>query len=181
MQQLNPKMQAVRAKYAGKLKDKQGRPNFEMQRKMNEETMALYKAEGVNPMGGCLPIVLQLPVFIAFYNILYTMVELRHAPWILWIKDLSALDPYYVLPIIMGATQLAQQLMMPPMGNPAQRKMMLLMPLVFTYFFVNFPSGLVLYWLTNNVLSIIQQAVYNQLKKRKAQQASAKPGTMKAV
>lgn len=180
MQALNPKMQAVRSKYAGKMKDKQGRPNFEVQRKMNEETMALYKAEGVNPMGGCLPILMQLPVFIAFYNILPTSVELRHAPWILWIKDLSALDPYYVLPIVMGATQLAQQLMMPPIGNPAQRKMMLLMPVVFTYFFVNFPSGLVLYWLTNNVLSIIQQAVYNRLKKRSLS-AAGKAGAVKAT
>ncbi len=180
MQELNPKMQAVRNKYAGKLKDKQGRPNLEMQRKMNEEMMGLYKTEGVNPAGGCLPILLQLPVFIAFYNILPASVELRHAPWILWIHDLSAHDPYYVLPIVMGVTQFAQQMMMPPMGNPAQRKMMMMMPLVFTVLFVGFPSGLVLYWLTNNVLSIVQQVVYNRLKK-KPLAAAGRPGALKAT
>jgi YidC/Oxa1 family membrane protein insertase len=180
MQELNPKMQAVRNKYAGKLKDKQGRPNLEMQRKMNEEMMGLYKSEGVNPAGGCLPILLQLPVFIAFYNILPASVELRHAPWILWIHDLSAHDPYYVLPIVMGVTQFLQQMMMPPIGNPAQRKMMMMMPLVFTVLFVGFPSGLVLYWLTNNVLSIIQQAAYNRLKK-KPLAAAGKPGAVKAT
>ncbi len=180
MQGLNPKMQVVRSKYAGKMKDKQGRPNLETQRKMNEEMMALYKSEGVNPMGGCLPILMQLPVFIAFYNILPASVELRHAPWILWIHDLSAHDPYYVLPIVMGATQFAQQMMMPAIGNPAQRKMMMAMPLVFTVLFVGFPSGLVLYWLTNNVLSIIQQTVYNRLKKRPLS-AAGKAGAVKAT
>lgn len=165
MQEMNPKQQAIRARYAGKLRDKQGRMNFEAQRKMNEEIMALYKKEGVNPAGGCLPLVLQLPVFIAFYNILPASVELRHAPWILWIHDLAAHDPYYILPIVMGATQMAQQLMVPAVGNPAQRNMMLAMPVVFTFLFAGFPSGLVLYWLTNNALSIIQQAGYNRWKK----------------
>lgn len=164
MQELAPKIQGIRAKYASKMKDKQGRPNFETQKKINEETMALYKSEGVNPAGGCLPMLLQLPVFIAFYNILPASIELRQAPWILWVKDLSAHDPIYVLPIVMGATQLAQMLMTPAAGNPMQRRMMLMMPVVFTVMFLGFPSGLVLYWLTNNVLSIIQQAVYNRLK-----------------
>ena len=109
MQEVNPKVQAIRQKYRGKLKDKQGRPNPEMQRKMNEETMALYKTEGVNPAGGCLPMLLQIPVLFAFYSLLSSAIEIRGAPWILWIQDLSAKDPYYVLPIIMGATQFIQQ------------------------------------------------------------------------
>jgi YidC/Oxa1 family membrane protein insertase len=163
MQQLNPRMQAVRQKFAGKLKDRQGRPNLEAQRKMNEEIMALYKAEGVNPAGGCLPMLLQLPVFFAFYKILYVSVELRGAPWIAWITDLSAKDPYYILPIIMGITQFAQQWMMPATGSPAQRRVMMLMPLFFTVLFAGFPSGLVVYWLTNNLLQIGQQAFYNRL------------------
>lgn len=170
MQELAPKIQGIRSKYATKMKDKQGRPNFETQKKINEETMALYKAEGVNPAGGCLPMLLQLPVFIAFYNILPASIELRQAPWILWVRDLSAHDPIYILPIVMGATQLLQMLMTPAAGNPMQRRMMLMMPVVFTVMFLGFPAGLVLYWLTNNVLSIVQQVVYNRLKKAKAVQ-----------
>src|SRR6202035_2943799 len=99
MQELNPRMQSIRDKYRGKTKDKQGRPNLEAQRKMNEEIMGLYKAEGVNPAGGCLPMILQLPILFAFYRLLTAAVELRNAPWIFWIHDLSAKDPYYVLPI----------------------------------------------------------------------------------
>lgn len=174
MQELNPKMQAIRQKYAGKLKDKQGRPNLEAQRKMNEEIMALYKSEGVNPAGGCLPMLLQMPIFFAFYKILYVSVELRGAPWIAWILDLSARDPYYILPIIMGVTQFAQQAMMPATGNPSQRRIMMLMPVFFTFLFAGFPSGLVLYWLTNNLLQIGQQAAYNRFLPRTAQQEKAK-------
>ena len=109
MQALNPQIQAIRQKYRAKLKDKKGRPNAEAQRKMNEEIMGLYKKEGVNPAGGCLPILLQMPVLFAFYSLLSAAVELRGAPWILWIQDLSAPDPYYVLPIVMGASQYVQQ------------------------------------------------------------------------
>ncbi|MGH9362962.1 MAG: membrane protein insertase YidC, partial [Thermoanaerobaculia bacterium] len=162
MQQLNPKMQAVREKYRGKLKDKQGRPNLEMQRKMNEETMALYRAEGVNPAGGCLPMLLQLPVFFAFYKLLFNAVELRGAPWLFWIDDLSAKDPYYVLPIVMGVTQFLQVRMAPMTGDPMQRRIFQWMPVLMTALFLGFPSGLVIYWLTNNVLTIAQQAVYNR-------------------
>lgn len=161
MQELAPRMQAIRQRWASKLKDRQGRPNVEAQRKMNEEVMALYKSEGVNPAAGCLPMVLQIPVFIAFYNILYVSVELRHAPWILWVTDLSA--PFWPLAVVMGATQLLQTAMMPATGNPMQRRVMMLMPVFFTFLFVGFPSGLVLYWLTNNVLGIIRQAIYNRL------------------
>lgn len=168
MQEVNPKVQAIRQKYRGKLKDKQGRPNAEMQRKMNEETMALYKAEGVNPAGGCLPMLLQIPVLFAFYSILSTAIEIRHAPWILWIQDLSAKDPFYVLPIVMGATQFLQQKMTPAAGDPMQRRMFALMPVFFTILFLGFPSGLVLYWLTNNVLGIGQQLIYKRVRDAKA-------------
>jgi YidC/Oxa1 family membrane protein insertase len=141
--------------------------------KMNQELMALYRTYKVNPMGGCLPMVLQIPVFFALYRMLYQAIELRHAPFLLWINDLSAPDrlfhfgfsipfmqpPYGipVLTIIMGATMLLQQKMSPPPGDPTQAKMMMLMPVVFTFIFINFSSGLVLYWLVNNVLSISQQ------------------------
>jgi YidC/Oxa1 family membrane protein insertase len=171
MQEINPKVQAIRNKYRTKLKDKQGRPNPEMQRKMNEETMALYKAEGVNPAGGCLPMLLQIPVLFAFYNILSTSIEIRHAPWILWITDLSAKDPLYVLPLVMGGTQFLQQRMTPAAGDPMQRRMFALMPIFFTILFLGFPSGLVLYWLTNNVLGIGQQYAYKRIREAKAEEA----------
>lgn len=168
MQALNPKMQSIRERYRPKLRDKQGRPNLEMQRKMNEEVMALYKSEGVNPAGGCLPILLQMPILFAFYNLLSTAVELRGAPWLLWIHDLSVKDPYYILPIVMGATQFLQVKMGPQATDPMQRRMFQIMPIVMTFMFLGFPSGLVLYWLTNNVLTIVQQSVYNHLRKREA-------------
>jgi len=168
MQLLNPKMQAIRTRYATKLKDKQGRPNLEMQRKMNDEMMALYKEHGVNPAGGCLPMLLQMPILYAFYRLLSTAFELRGAPWILWITDLAAADPHYVLPIVMGATQFLQVKLSPQTGDPMQRRMFMLMPLFMTILFVGFPSGLVLYWLTNNVLTILQQGVYNRLQQQSA-------------
>jgi len=162
MQLLNPRMQAIRDRYRPKLKDKQGRPNLEMQRKMNEEVMALYKAEGVNPVGGCLPLLVQMPILYAFYRLLSTSVELRHAPWIFWVHDLSAQDPHLILPLIMGATQFLQVKLAPQSGDPAQRRLFMLMPLFMLIFFLSAPSGLVLYWLTNNILTIVQQAVYNR-------------------
>jgi YidC/Oxa1 family membrane protein insertase len=168
MQVLNPEMQKIRERYRTKLKDKQGRPNLEMQRKMNDEMMALYKEHGVNPAGGCLPIVLQMPILFAFYRLLSTAFELRGAPWILWIRDLSAADPHYVLPIVMGATQFLQVRLSPQTGDPMQRRMFMLMPLIMTIFFYKMPSGLVLYWLTNNVLTILQQGVYNRLQQKPA-------------
>jgi YidC/Oxa1 family membrane protein insertase len=142
-------------------------------KKMNAETMALYKTYKINPLGGCLPMVVQIPVFFALYRMLYEAIELRHAPFFLWINDLSAPDrlfsfdfsipfmqpPYGipVLTIIMGASMLLQQKMSPPMGDAAQAKMMMFMPIIFTVIFINFSSGLVLYWLVNNVLSMAQQ------------------------
>ena len=173
MQKLNPKIQAIRQKYKGKLKDKQGRPNAEMQRKMNEETMALYKSEGVSPAGGCLPMFLQIPVLFAFYSLLTASIELRGAPWILWIQDLSAKDPYYVLPIIMGASQFLQQKMTPAAGDPMQRRMFAMMPIFFTVLFLGFPSGLVLYWLTNNVLGIAQSYAYKRHQEKKEAESEA--------
>jgi YidC/Oxa1 family membrane protein insertase len=168
MQELNPKVQAIRDRYRTKLRDKQGKPNLEMQRKMNEEVMAVYKQAGVNPASGCFPLLLQMPILFAFYSLLSTAVDLRKAPWMLWITDLSAHDPYYVLPIIMGLTQVLQVRMGPQAGDPLQRRMFQLMPIFMTFLFLGFPSGLVLYWLTNNVLTILQLWVYNRLQAREA-------------
>ena len=130
--------------------------------------MAVYRGAGVNPVSGCFPIVLQMPVFFAFFRLLSTAVELRNAPWILWIHNLSARDPYWVLPLLMGATSLGMQQMMPQTGESMQRRMMQMMPIVFTFFALYFPAGLVVYWLTNNLLSMGQQALMNKLKHRKA-------------
>jgi YidC/Oxa1 family membrane protein insertase len=125
--------------------------------KLNEKMMELYRTEKVNPLGGCLPIVVQIPVFIALYWVLLESVELRHAPFVLWIDDLSSKDPYYVLPVLMGLSMLLQQRMTPMPMEPLQQRVMMVLPLVFTVFFALFPAGLVLYWLVNNVLSILQQ------------------------
>lgn len=151
MQKLQPQLAALREKYKG---DKQ---------KIGQETMAMYKAHKVNPLGGCLPMVVQIPVFFGLYKTLLYAIELRHAPFFWWIQDLSDKDPYYITPIIMGATMFIQQKMSPPAGEPLQQKIMLIMPVVFTFLFLSFPSGLVIYWLFNNILSIGQQ--YYILKK----------------
>ena len=133
---------------------------------MNEEIMGLYRAEGVNPAGGCLPLLIQLPIFFAFYSLLSSAVELWRAPWIGWIHDLTAADPYYVLPIVMGVSQIVQQRMTPPPPDPIQKRLMQFLPIVFTVFSLGFPAGLVLYWLTNNILSIAQQKLYNKIQDR---------------
>jgi YidC/Oxa1 family membrane protein insertase len=125
--------------------------------KMNQAMMELYKTEKINPLGGCFPILVQIPVFIALYWVLLAAIELRHAPFMLWIKDLSALDPYYVLPILMTATMVLQTRMNPVPPDPVQARVMQIMPFVFSIFFFFFPAGLVLYWLVNNILSIAQQ------------------------
>jgi YidC/Oxa1 family membrane protein insertase len=150
MQKLQPKMAALREKY----KDDKAR--------LNQETMALYKAHKVNPLGGCLPMVAQIPVFFGLYNALLYAIELRHSPFFWWIQDLSAKDPYYITPIIMGATMFLQQKMTPSGGDPTQAKIMLFMPIIFTFMFLNFPSGLVIYWLFNNIISIGQQMHINK-------------------
>ncbi|HBG46683.1 MAG TPA: protein translocase component YidC [Deltaproteobacteria bacterium] len=145
MQKMQPQLAALKEKYKN---DKD---------KMNKELMELYKRYKINPLGGCLPMLLQIPVFIALYEVLYVAIELRHAPFYLWIHDLSAKDPYYITPLLMGATMFIQQKMTPSTVDPAQQKIMMFMPVIFTFMFLNFPSGLVLYWLVNNVLSIGQQ------------------------
>ncbi len=145
MRRLQPKMAELKERFGG---DRQ---------KMSQATMELYKKEKINPLGGCLPILVQMPVFIALYWTLMESVELRHAPFMLWIKDLSAMDPYFVLPLIMGASMWFQQRLNPAPPDPMQAKIMQWMPVVFTFLFLWFPSGLVLYWVTNNVLSIAQQ------------------------
>lgn len=127
--------------------------------KLSQAMMELYKKEKINPLGGCLPILVQMPVFIALYWTLMESVELRHAPWVLWIKDLSAMDPYFILPLLMGVTMFVQQSLNPAPQDPTQAKVMKFMPVVFTVFFLWFPAGLVLYWLVNNLLSIAQQWV----------------------
>ncbi len=125
--------------------------------KMNEEMLELYKKHRVNPLGGCLPMLLQIPVFIALYHVLFFSIELRGEPFILWIKDLSVKDPYYIWPVMMGASMLLQQKMTPSVGDPMQQKIMMFLPIVFTFLFISFPAGLVLYWTVNNVLTIAQQ------------------------
>ena len=151
MQKLQPKMQQLKEKHKN---DRDA---------MNREVMELYKTHKVNPLGGCLPMVVQIPVFFALYKALMYSIELRHAPFYGWITDLAAKDPYYVTPILMGASMVIQQKMTPSAGmDPMQQKMMMALPVVFTFMFLNFPSGLVLYWLVNNILTIAQQLYINK-------------------
>ncbi|MEZ5568428.1 MAG: membrane protein insertase YidC [Halioglobus sp.] len=147
MRRVQPKMMDIREQYAD---DKQ---------KQSQAMMDLYKKEKINPLGGCLPILVQMPVFIGLYWMLMESVELRHAPFFLWIKDLSVMDPYFVLPLLMGASMWFMQKLNPPPPDPMQAKIMQWMPIIFTFFFLWFPAGLVLYWLVNNLLSIAQQYV----------------------
>jgi len=147
MRRVQPKLTEIRERYAD---DKQ---------KQSQEMMSLYKTEKINPLGGCLPMVVQMPVFFALYWMLLESVDLRHAPWILWIHDLSAMDPFYVLPLLMGATMFFQQRLNPPPPDPMQAKVMQWMPVMFTFFFLWFPAGLVLYYIVNNLLSIVQQYI----------------------
>jgi YidC/Oxa1 family membrane protein insertase len=130
--------------------------------RLQQEVMLLYKRRKINPMSGCLPMLIQIPVFIALYNALQNGIEMRHAPFFLWITDLSAKDPIYITPLIMGATMVIQQKMTPTAADPTQAKMFMLMPVMFTFLFLNFPSGLVIYWLINNVLSIAHQYYLNK-------------------
>ena len=166
MRKLQPMMAKIREKYKGNKQE------------MQKQLMGLYKTYKINPMGGCLPMIVQIPVFFALFRVLPNSIELRHAPFVLWIKDLSAPDrlfsfpfqipfmaPPYGIPVltlIMGASMFLQQKMTPTTGDPAQAKMMMLLPIVFTFLFINFPSGLVLYWLVNNILSIAQQYRINR-------------------
>ncbi|MGO1687974.1 MAG: membrane protein insertase YidC [Psychrobacter sp.] len=130
--------------------------------KMSQEMMAIYKEEKVNPMAGCLPILMQMPIFLALYWVLVESVELRHAPWILWIQDLSAMDPWFILPLIMGASMFVQQQLNPQPADPMQAKVMKFLPIIFTVFMLFFPAGLVLYWTVNNLFSMTQQYIVNK-------------------
>lgn len=168
MAELQPKMKAIRAKY------KKAKSDIAQRRQMNEEMMKLYKEHKVNPAGGCLPLLIQLPVFWGVFRMLAVSVEFRHSPFIFWIQDLSVKDPYYVTPILMGITQFISQKMTPTSADPAQAKMMLIMPFIMTIFFITFPSGLVLYWLTTNVLQIAQQSIMNRMMARQKRESDGK-------
>jgi YidC/Oxa1 family membrane protein insertase len=154
MRVMAPKLQRLKEQYGD---DRQ---------RMQQAMMELYKTQGVNPLGGCLPIVVQIPVFIALYWVLLASVELRHAPFMLWIQDLSAPDPWFILPVLMGATMIIQTRLNPEPPDPIQAKVMKIMPIAFSIFFFFFPAGLVLYWLVNNVLSIAQQWHINRVLER---------------
>lgn len=156
LKDLAPKMKELQQKYKGE------------PQKLQAHMMDLYKKHGANPMGGCLPLILQIPVFFAIYRVLFNAIELKGAGWILWITDLSIMDPYFVLPILMGATMYLQQHLTPTAFNdPMQEKIFKFLPLIFTIFFVTFPSGLVLYWFVNNIFSILQQLLINKSLERK--------------
>jgi YidC/Oxa1 family membrane protein insertase len=150
MKKLSPRLKTLKERYGD---DKQA---------FQQEMMKLYKTEKVNPAGGCLPILVQIPVFIALYWVLLESVELRQAPWAFWIQDLSSRDPYYILPLLMGGSMLVQQLLNPAPMDPMQQKIMMALPVVFTVFFLSFPAGLVLYWVVNNTLSIAQQWIISR-------------------
>ena len=158
MRRVQPQLQSIRERYSD---DKQ---------KQSQEMMNLYRKEKINPLSGCLPILVQMPVFIALYWVLMESVELRQAPFYGWINDLSVMDPYFILPLIMGASMWFQQKLAPPPPDPMQAKIMQWMPIIFTFFFLWFPAGLVLYWVTNNLLSIAQQWVIT----RQIEQAGSK-------
>jgi YidC/Oxa1 family membrane protein insertase len=145
MKKVAPRLQTLKERYGD---DKQ---------RLNQAMMEMYKKEKINPLGGCLPMLVQIPVFISLYWVLLEAVELRQAPWIFWIQDLSIKDPYFVLPLLMGITMFIQQKLNPAPPDPMQAKIMMSLPIVFTVFFAFFPSGLVLYWFVNNLLSILQQ------------------------
>lgn len=145
MRKVTPRMTAIRERYS---KDKT---------RMNQAMMELYKEEKINPLGGCFPILVQIPVFLALYWVLLESVEMRQAPFMLWIQDLSIKDPLFILPLIMGISMFIQQKLNPPPADPIQAKVMQFLPIIFTVFFAFFPAGLVLYWVTNNILSIFQQ------------------------
>jgi YidC/Oxa1 family membrane protein insertase len=156
MQTLTPKMNAIKDKYKGKT-------TIEQRNKMNQELMALYQAEGYNPMSGCFPVLLQMPVFIGFYNVLRSAIELRQAPWILWVHDLSAVDSTYVLVILMVVTMFIQQALTPASVDPMQKRIFMALPFIWGFFLKDMPSGLVLYWLFSNVLTILQQLLINRM------------------
>ncbi len=169
MSAVQPKLKAIQDKFKRMKRDDPRRL------KMNEEVMALYKAEGVNPLAGCLPLLVQMPFLFAFYSMLASTMELRGAPFILWIQDLSKADPYYITPIVMGATMVLQQKMTPMAGDPMQRRMMMFMPVIFTVLFLSVSSGLAIYFLFSNVFGMLFQYGFQQIGKEEAPKPSGKP------
>ena len=159
MQKLAPKVNAIRDKY------KKSKSDPAQRQKMNTEMMALYQSEGANPMSGCLPMLLQLPILFAFYKVLAIAIELRHAPFFFWVKDLSAIDTTYVLVILMIISMYVQQAMTPSTMDPAQKKMFMFMPIFMGFVFKDMPAGLVLYWLFSNLLTVVQQLLMNRIVK----------------
>jgi YidC/Oxa1 family membrane protein insertase len=157
MQELQPEMKAIQERY------KHLKATDPDKQKMNQEVMALYRDRGVNPASGCLPMLATMPILFAFYRLLSMAIEMRGAPFMLWINDLSVHDPLYITPVVMGGTMVLQQRLTPSQADPMQQKMMMLMPIVFTFMFLWAPSGLVIYWLTSNVLGIGQQLLTNKL------------------
>ena len=157
MQELQPEMKAIQARYANLKATDPGK------QKMNQEVMELYRKHGANPASGCLPMLATMPILFSFYRLLSMAIEIRGAPFILWITDLSVSDPLYITPVVMGATMVFQQRLQPVGADPMQRKMMMLMPVVFTFMFLSAPSGLVVYWLTSNVFGIGQQLLTNRI------------------
>ncbi len=169
MSELQPQMKAIQDRY------KRMKRTDPRQAKKNEEVMALYKKHGVNPLGGCLPLVIQMPFLFAFYRMLYSSMELRGAPFIGWIQDLSRHDPYYVTPILMGISMVVQQKMTPAAGDATQRKMMMVLPIVFTFFFLNFSSGLVVYFLFSNLFGMMFQFLTQRWQQAAAEAPKKKP------
>jgi YidC/Oxa1 family membrane protein insertase len=172
MSELQPKMKSIQDRYKRMKRDDPRR------QQMNAEVMAMYKQHGVNPLGGCLPLLLQMPILFAFYRMLDMSFELRGAPFMLWIQDLSKHDPYFVTPIVMGVTMVAQQKMTPATGDATQRRMMMMLPIVFTFFFLYVSSGLALYFLFSNVFGMafqwLTQTLKPDLAKRGGRKKSAK-------
>ncbi len=169
LKDLAPKIKELQKKYKGN------------PQKLNASMMELYKKHGANPMGGCLPMLIQIPIFFAIYRVLLNAVELKHAPWIGWIEDLSVADPYFILPILMGASMFWQQKITPTnFTDPIQEKIMKFLPLIFTLFFITFPAGLTLYWFVNNIFSVAQQYYVNSIfDKKKAQEKKAQEDNKK--
>ncbi len=157
MQALQPEIKVIQERY------KKFKVTDPERQKMNQEMMALYKEKGVNPASGCVPMLLTMPILFAFYSLLYSAIELRNAPFFGWIHDLSARDPFFIWPLLMGVTMLAQQRMMPSTADPMQQKMFMIMPVVFTVMFLWAPSGLVVYWLMSNLMAIGQQYITNRM------------------
>ncbi len=171
MQALQPKMKAIQDRYKDRAKKD---PN--VRTRMNQEVMQMYKEEGVNPMGGCLPMLVQLPILWALYSLFAYAIELRQAPFVFWIHDLAAKDPTYITPILMTASMVLQQRMAPQVGDPAQRRMFMFMPFIFGFMFMSFPAGLVLYWLVNNLFTIGQQLLTERMMTASAATAQRSEG-----